>query len=149
MLSDVRVTRKRADVQSAIWCWFDFVERELVDVDELARRLDVQLHVVEKIRTAGNETHDCPLLRGWRSGLRAYGIGDAGRSDELKWLHSGCSLAAGFPANRLHSRNDIRVGSAAADVPAKRLFHVAVFRPQGSCSIAAADIICPLVQYPH
>ena len=51
----VGIPHQRADPQAAFGGRFDLVELEPVDVNEVCRRLDFELHQVEKIGAAGNE----------------------------------------------------------------------------------------------
>ncbi|MGY4226419.1 hypothetical protein ACVMIH_003780 [Bradyrhizobium sp. USDA 4503] len=52
---EIGVAHQRADPQAAVRGLLDAVERQVVDVDQMRRRLDLELHQVEQIRTAGDE----------------------------------------------------------------------------------------------
>jgi hypothetical protein len=52
---EVGVANQGADAQAAIGRRLDLVEREAVDVDEVGRRFDLQLHQVEQVGAAGDE----------------------------------------------------------------------------------------------
>jgi len=46
---------QRADAQAALGRLFDAIKRQPTNVDELRRRLDLQLHEVDEIRAPGDE----------------------------------------------------------------------------------------------
>ena len=52
---EIGVAHQRADAQAAVGRRFDLVERQSVDVDQMRRRFDLELHQIEKIGAAGNE----------------------------------------------------------------------------------------------
>ncbi len=72
----------RADAQAALRGLFDTGERQQADVDEMRRRLDLQLHEIDEVGAAGDELG------------RGLGCRCAGRRD----------AAGPFVAERLHVR---------------------------------------------
>ncbi len=52
---EIGVAHQRADAQPTLGRRFDLVEREAVDVDQMRRRLDLELHQVEQVGAARNE----------------------------------------------------------------------------------------------
>src|ERR1700704_3158305 len=52
---EIAVANQRADPQAAVGGFFDLVERQSVDIDQLRWRLDLQLHKVEQIGAASND----------------------------------------------------------------------------------------------
>ena len=68
---EVGVAHQRADPQAAIGASLDLVEREAVDVDQVRRRLDLELHQVEQIGAAGDEACAPARARGRRRGSPA------------------------------------------------------------------------------
>ncbi len=51
----IAVPHHRADPQAPFRGILDLVQRETVDIDEMVRRLDLQLHQIEQIRSTRNE----------------------------------------------------------------------------------------------
>ena len=51
----IGVAHQRADAQAAVGRGFDLVERKSVDVDQVRRGLDLELHQIEEIGAAGYE----------------------------------------------------------------------------------------------
>ncbi|MNF74489.1 hypothetical protein D3C84_565230 [compost metagenome] len=58
---EVGVAHQGADSQAAFGCGFDSVQGQVVDVDQLRRRLDVQLHQVQQVGAAGDEARAIDL----------------------------------------------------------------------------------------
>ena len=52
---EIGVAHQRADPQPAFRRRLDLVEAEIVHVDQVRRRLDLQLHQVEQVGAAGDE----------------------------------------------------------------------------------------------
>jgi len=88
----VSIADQRADAQSALWRRFDPVEAQMIDVDQVGRRFDLELHQVEQIGAAGNEART--LHRSCGLG----GIRNAGRAAIGKRLHAFFSPATSFMA---------------------------------------------------
>jgi hypothetical protein len=74
------VRHQRADAQAVLRRFFDAAERQRVDVDEMRRRLDFELHEIDEVGAAGDE------LRG-RFGRRCTGRCDAVGSFIAKRFH--------------------------------------------------------------
>ena len=51
----IGVAHQRADAQPAFGCGLDLVELKTVHVDQMRRRLDLELHQIEQIGAAGDE----------------------------------------------------------------------------------------------
>ena len=51
----IGVAHQRADPQPAVGSRLDLVQREVVDVDQVRRRLDLQLHQIEQVGAASDE----------------------------------------------------------------------------------------------
>jgi hypothetical protein len=94
VLRDGAVFGGRAELQAAIGGGFDLIERQAADVDQLCRRLDIELHQIELRRPAGEQANRGTLLR--RGRLRGQLNGRSGRVRcfVLKQLH-GLFLLAG------------------------------------------------------
>ncbi len=60
---EICVAHQRSDAQSTFRSRFDLIEREPVDVDEMLRRFDLELHEIEQIGAAGDELGSRPALR--------------------------------------------------------------------------------------
>ena len=72
MGGQIGVAYPGADPQAAFRSGFDLVQRELVDIDEVRGRLDLQLHQVEEVRAARDELGALdPCSRGGGLGGRA------------------------------------------------------------------------------
>ena len=65
----IGVADQRADAQAAVRRRLDPVEAEVIDVDQMLRRLDLQLHQIEQIGAAGDEFGALGAQRG-RGGVR-------------------------------------------------------------------------------
>ena len=64
---EIGVAHQRADAQPALGRRFDLVEREAVDVDQMRRRFDLELHQVEQVGAAGDELGALDARGGRRS----------------------------------------------------------------------------------
>ena len=53
MIGEIGIAYQRADAQSAVCGWHDFIQRQPIDVDDAHRRFDVALHQIEQIGAAG------------------------------------------------------------------------------------------------
>jgi hypothetical protein len=87
MVGEICIANGGANLQPAVGCCFDLVERQPVDVDDPRWRFDVQLHQIQQRRAAGDEPHVGALLRSvrWRGARhRRRGIG---WSNECKGMH--------------------------------------------------------------
>ena len=63
---EIRVAHQRADAQAAVGRRLDLVERQPVHVDEVRGRLDLELHQVEQVGSAGDELGAGDARRGRR-----------------------------------------------------------------------------------
>ena len=106
---EIGVAHQRADAQPALRRRLDLVEREAVHVDQVRRRLDLQLHQVEQVGAAGDE------LGAWVARGSRRGLGRRVRALVGEGLHA---LPPGDLGDRL---DDVGVGAAAADVAAHAL----------------------------
>ena len=87
VVCDVGVACEGADLQPTVRGRFDGGEIERIDVDELCRLLDVDLHVIDQVRAAGDEADVRPLLSGVRACMRLDRIVDRARRDEIECVH--------------------------------------------------------------
>src|SRR5690606_24273178 len=69
----VSVAHECGYTQAAFRGGFELVECEIVDVDEMRRRFDLQLHQIEQVGAAGDELCALVLRRGGRSFRRRLG----------------------------------------------------------------------------
>ena len=67
MSSEVGVSHQRTDPQPTFGGALDLVEREAVHVDQMRRRLDLELHQIEQVGAAGDELRTRNPRRGGRS----------------------------------------------------------------------------------
>jgi hypothetical protein len=87
MVREVGVAHQRTDAEATAGKRFDLVERQAVDVDDLLRTLDVQLHEVEKIGSPGDEADGRAELRRRRGETGLDGLRGCRCAAELEWLH--------------------------------------------------------------
>src|SRR6267154_729482 len=66
MISKVGIANYCADPQATVGQRFDLVEGQMIYIHKLPRRLDIQLHVIDEVRSAGDEANISALLRGVR-----------------------------------------------------------------------------------
>ena len=66
MISKVGIANYCADAQATVGQRFDLVEGQMIYIHKLPRRLDIQLHVIDEVRSAGDEANISALLRGVR-----------------------------------------------------------------------------------
>src|SRR6267143_730596 len=119
MVRQIRIAHGRPDLQPPVRKRLDLVERQAVDVDDMLRPLDVQLHQVEKRRPARYKS-------GVRPRSRSDGAERVFRSAKLERLH-GLRLAADF----LDGGDDAGVRPATADVAAHAFADISIVRPAG------------------
>jgi hypothetical protein len=60
MRRQISIANERTDTQPSIWSVFDAVQSETIEIDEVRRFLDLQLHQVEKIGASGDEARVGP-----------------------------------------------------------------------------------------
>ena len=122
----------------------DLRQRQTVDVDNTARRFDIELHQIDQRGAARDEANVRALLRGLeRLPAATLAPGLAARLI-AKVDHAPSSACT---AHLLDGGDDVGVGTAAADVAAHQL-RACPRRsgPHGSFSMATADMIWPDVQ---
>src|SRR6266851_2730990 len=131
--SNVGVTGKRADDESAGWSGFDFVEGKAVDVDDLPGPLDIKFHEVDERGAAGDEADFSTLLGGGGFAPRLNSLVDGGSAVELECIHGNLlpCLWLGLFTRVLYRRDDVRVSATATDVAVHRLLDVVIGRPDG------------------
>ena len=102
MGSEVGIADEGADAEAAIGGVFDFVEGEAVDVDEVRRGLDLQLHEVEQIGAAGDES-GAGVACGGGGGLCGGGGGLCGGGGALEGegFHTTPSFATSVMASAM------------------------------------------------
>ena len=87
VMRDVRIADQRTDREAAVRRRFDFVERQALDIDEILRLLDVELHQVDQRCPAGDEANVRALLRGFCFSRGGDRLRVVVRPGELERLH--------------------------------------------------------------
>ena len=82
VIRQLRISNRRTDLQPALACYLDHVERQMIDVNDQRVCFDVQLHEIDQRGAAGEEPHVRALLRGLRRAAAA--IAAAGSAGRLK-----------------------------------------------------------------
>lgn len=68
---EIRVTYQRTDPQPAFRGRLDLVQLEIIDIDQMCRRFDVQLHQIEQVGAARDELRSGLFSRRGRSLCRS------------------------------------------------------------------------------
>src|SRR6185295_20386432 len=107
-----------------VWCVFDLIEWQTIDIQNACRRLNVKLHKVYQRRAATHESHVRALLCRLRlcsSGNRRRGIW---WPDEFERMHGlSCSCVLSTLPNLLNRGDDVGVRAATTDVAAHQLLY--------------------------
>ena len=120
-----------ANDQTAVGAGLDAIERENINVNNLAWALDVELHEIDERSTSGDEADLSALLGCHRFGGCLYSLIDGGGLREGEAIHGstpGGSLlrSSGAMADLLDRGDDVRVGAATTDVAVHRLLDVRI-----------------------
>ena len=123
-----------ANDQTAVGAGLDAIERENINVNNLAWALDVELHEIDERSTSGDEADLSALLGCHRFGGCLYSLIDGGGLREGEGIHVSTPVGSllrglGAVADLLNGRDDVRVGTAATYVAVHRLLDVGIRGP--------------------
>src|SRR5437868_14943309 len=92
MVREVGIADHCTDLQAAVGEVFYFVEGQMIYIHKLPRRLDIQLHVMDEVGSAGDEANISALLRGVRFRGGSDGLPDYVSARAFENLHAAYCL---------------------------------------------------------